>query len=227
MVIDRFVSSFALAPMTNKRNNRRGRRVARAQSHLASGQQELVQLTTGTPSGTFVGGQIPLIPTFEPTSRLGVLALQYSQFEIVTSRVTYNSYTTTNTGGRVAMGFTYDTVDPDPVSCAQIIQIARSKNGVLWRNLTVSSPGRNSEKRRYAVISSQAFVDLDSQDKQIYTPASLFWGTDLSPSSGLFVGSLVWHYSIRFFNPNVLTGSVDGTAPNILTMVPRKDDDDD
>jgi len=195
-------------------------------AHVDSGHLELIQLSLGT-SGAFVGGQIPLIPTFEPTSRLGVLALQYSQYQILSSRVEFKSYTSTNTTGRIALAFTYDTVDPDPVSCPQIIQISKSRNGVVRNNLTVSSPGRNSEKRKYAVIAGPTFASLTSVDKQIYTPATVVYGTDLSAQSGLFIGSLIWHYRIAFFNPNVLTGSVSSVRRNILTIQAEQDQAED
>jgi hypothetical protein len=192
-----------------KRNAVKSRRSrGPAPGYVATGQQELLQITLGTPSGTFVGGQIPLIPTFEPTSRLGVLALQYSQYSIEGSRVSYVPQTTTGTSGRLALAWTFDTVDADPVNTHQVLQVSQAKSSALWKNFSTKMKRNSPEKRRFAVIDAATFTGLTSQDKQIYTPGTLIYGSDGSAQSGLTVGSLIWHYRIRFYNPNVQTGVV-------------------
>lgn len=192
---------------TNRRSSRNNN-FRRNNSALVIGQQELTQITLGTPSGTFVGGQFPLIPTFEPTSRLGVLALQYSQYSIEFSQVQFVSQTTTNTSGRLVLAWTFDTADAGPVNVHQILQISKAKMCPVWKNMTTTMTRNSPEKRRFAVLDAQLYNDLSGEDKQIYTPASIVFGHDGSAQSGLVVGSLIWHYRIRFFNPNVQTGVV-------------------
>jgi hypothetical protein len=191
-----------------------------------SGQQELLQISLGTPSGSFVGGQIPLIPTFEPLSRLGVLALQFSQFSILRSRVHFISQTTTNTSGRIALAWTFDTIDADPISVHQILQVSNARTSPVWKNHTSAMKRSSPEKRRFPVIDSALFIGLSSQDKQIYTPASLIYGSDGSAQSGLTVGSLIWEYDIVFFNPNVQTGVVGFNTILGSSTVSHEEEDD-
>jgi hypothetical protein len=200
--------------MPKASRNRRSR--GRSASFLVRGQQELIQITSGTPSGTFVGGQIPLIPTFEPTSRLGVIANLYSQYSIESSRVQFVPQSSTNTSGRLCLAWTFDALDADPVNCHQILQIVRSVMTAQYRGKSTSMPLGSPEKRRFAVIDGPTFLSLTSQDKQIYLPATLIYGSDGSAQSGLLVGSLIWHYRIRFFNANVPTGVP--TGGNLLTL---------
>jgi len=202
------------------RGRRNKNRMPNSAAFVTSGQQELTQLTIGTPSGTFVGAQIPLIPTFEPTSRLGVLALQFSQYSIIGSSVQFVSQTTTSTSGRLALAWTFDTIDSDPVNVHQILQISRAKTGVLWKNHSSKMSRNSPEKRRFPVIDSALYVNLSSQDKQIYTPASIIYGTDGSAQSGLLVGTLIWHYKIAFYNPNVQTGVVGFRNLMTFSVVP-------
>lgn len=192
----------------NKTRKSRGRNSANNRSHVVAGQQELQQIVLGTPSGTFVGGRIPLIPTFEPTSRLGVLALQYSQFSVEASRVSFVSQTTTSTTGRLVLAWTFDSLDADPVNNHQLLQISRAVMTRPWQNISTAMPRNAPEKRRFPVIDGPSFVALEAQDKQIYLPATLVFGSDSSAQSGLTIGTLVWHYRIRFFNPNSPTGVV-------------------
>jgi hypothetical protein len=211
-------------PKNRRRSRKAPRRKGRAPgsaSHLVEATQELMQLTLGTPSGTFVGGQIPLIPTFEPTSRLGVIALLYSQYTIERSTVSFVSQTSTTTSGRLCLSWTFDALDADPVNMHQILQNSHMSTGVVFRNRTTTMPRNSPEKRRYAVIDGPSFTALSSPDKQIYLPATLVWGTDGSAQSGLLVGSLIWRFRIRFHNPQVPTGVV-----NFRTILDANDDTD-
>jgi hypothetical protein len=203
-----------LPAMTRRRSNKNSGR--KSGSQVVAGSQELRQITLGTPSGSFLGGQIPLIPTFEPTSRLGVIALLYSQYTIEVSRVSFVSQTTTNTSGRLCLAWTYDTLDADPVNCHQILQISKSRMCPLWKNMSTTMTRGSPEKRRFASIDGPSYVGLTPEDKQIYTPATLIFGSDGSAQSGLTVGSLIWHYRIRFYNPNVPTGIVSTSFQTIV-----------
>lgn len=212
---------------------RKKRSGAATRFHLATGQQELLQLTLGTPSGTFVGAQIPLIPTFEPASRLGQLALQYSQYSIEKSVVRFVSQTTTNSSGRVILAWTFDALDSNPTSIHQIFQIAQSRITPVWRNTSTRMSRGSPEKRRFPVIDAASFTGLSSADKQMYVPATLVYGTDGSAQSGLIIGSLVWHYVIRFYNPNVQTLPDGLASSNTLSTIaehppvsPPHDDDE-
>lgn len=202
--------------MAKRRSGRRGRG-ARARGTTVTGSQELTQITTGTPSGTFVGGQIPLIPTFEPGSRLSRLAVQYSQYQIISSVVTFTSQTTTNTSGRIVMAWTFDPLESNPASCHQILQVAGSRMSALWKNHSTRLPRRSQGKRRYPVVEGPEFTALDTADKLMYLPATLIFGSDGSAQSGLTVGSLIWHYKIEFYNPNLVIGA---TLTNIETIQP-------
>jgi hypothetical protein len=188
---------------------------------VVSGSQELQQIILGTPSGTFVGGQIPLIPTLEPGSRLSRLAIQYSQYNIEMSRVTFVSQTTTNTSGRVSFAWTFDPLESNPTSIHTILQVSGSRMAPVWKNMSTTMPRFSPEKRRFAVIEGPQFVALPVEDKQQYLPATIIFGSDGSAQSGLTVGSLIWHYRIRFFNPNLVVGalltSFDTIAPPVTT----------
>lgn len=183
---------------------------------VVSGTQELAQITLGTPSGTFVGGQVPLIPTFEPNSRLSLIAVQYSQYAIEHSRVQFVTQANTNTSGRVVMAWTFDPLESTPVSAHQILQVSASRMSPVWRNITTAMPRRSPEKRRFAVIEGPQFAALPVEDKQQYLPATLVFGSDGSAQSGLTVGSLVWHYRIRFFNPNFVISAAFATFQTIM-----------
>lgn len=202
--------------MVKRRNNRARRTQAASRGNnrgvVVQGKQELAQITLGTPSGTFVGGQLPLIPTFEPGSRLSNLAVQYSQYSILVSRVEFVSQTTTNTSGRLTLAWTFDPLESTPVSCHQILQVSASRMTPVWRNITTAMPRRSPEKRRFAVIEGPQFDALSPVDKQIYLPATLVFGSDGSAQSGLVVGSLIWHYKIIFFNPNFVIGASTSTT---------------
>lgn len=205
--------------MARTRNNRRGRRQPRtvATSTVISGSQELAQITVGTPSGTFVGGQIPLIPTFEPGSRLSLAAVQFSQYNIEVSRVSFVSQTSTNSSGRLTLAWTFDPLESNPVSCHQILQISQSRMCPIWKNISTTMPRSSPEKRRFAVIEGPQFAALPTEDKQQYLPATLIFGSDGSAQSGLTVGSLIWHYRIRFYNPNFVIGA---TLTSYETLAP-------
>lgn len=213
--------------MVRSKNTNPARRAPRRnmQGHVETGSQELAQITLGTPSGTFVGGQIPLIPTFEPGSRLSLLAVQYSQYAMVSSVVKFHTQTTTNTSGRLVMAWTFDPLESTPVSCHQLLQIAGAKTTPLWRDISTRMTRRSPDKRRFPVIEGPQFTALDTVDKLMYLPATLVFGTDGSAQSGLIVGSLVWHYKITFFNPNFVIGaslrSYETIAPpTIINEVP-------
>lgn len=198
----------------------RVRRKSRPQSQrstVISGSQELAQISVGTPSGTFVGGQIPLIPTFEPGSRLSLAAVQFSQYSIELSRVSYVSQTTTNSSGRLTLAWTFDPLESNPVSCHQILQISQSRMVPVWKNVSTTMPRNSPEKRRFAVIEGPQFAALPTEDKQQYLPATLIFGSDGSAQSGLIVGSLIWHYRIRFYNPNFVVGA---TLTSYETLAP-------
>lgn len=210
------------------RNNGRRRRPRNnfGVSTVVAGTQELAQITLGTPSGSFVGGQIPLLPTFEPGSRLSQVAVQFSQYNVELSRVSFVSQTTTNTSGRLTIAWTFDPLESNPVTCHQILQVSQSRMTPVWKNISTTMPRGSPEKRRFAVIEGPAFAALPSEDKQQYLPATLVFGSDGSAQSGLIVGSLIWHYRIRFFNPNFVIGaeltSVATLAPPVSVKKPIK-----
>lgn len=87
-------------------------------------------------------------------------------------------------------------------------------------------PRLSPEKRRFAVLEGPQFVALPTEDKQQYLPATLVFGTDGSAQSGLTVGSLIWHYRIRFYNPNFVVGATltdfATIAPPVITNVPMQ-----
>lgn len=181
---------------------------------ITSGSMELIDVSVA--GATFTGGALRLIPSFQAGSRLDILASQYSQYNIISSVVQYKTVTTTNTSGRVALAWSFDLKDPDPQSVAQIIQTARSRDDVPWKNFQSRCPRRPAEKRRYAYIDSASYVLLSLADQQAYTPASVIFGVDSSQQNGLLVGKLIWHYKIQFFNPNFAPAT---TTPNLFHML--------
>lgn len=197
------------------------------QSMVTSGAEQLIPITVGTPSGAFVGGTLRLIPTFAPRSRLSQLALQYSQYTVEYSRVAYVAETSTTTSGRLGLAWTFDVPDQDPTEVEQILQISRARSTVLWKNISTTMPSRAPEKRRYAVISSGDYSALSPADQQQYTPASCIFGSESSAQSGLTTGHLVWHYRIRFYNPNAtINFSKEPNLFEILSSLPAADDDE-
>jgi len=186
--------------MTNSRRSRR-KAASALPGTLVIGKQEILAVKLGN-AGTFSGNQLQLIPTFEPKSRLGLIALQYSQYVIERSVVSYSTGTSTSTSGRVTLGWTFDAMQEAPTTIHQILQMSASRVSSVWKNVSSSMPARSPEKRRYAVLSADLFKTLSNADKQIYLPATLQVATDESAQSGLLVGTLMWSYSIRFFGPN-------------------------
>jgi len=206
--------SSAVPKSGKSRGRRRGRN---REVHVETGSLELVQLSTPGTANAFLGGRVPLIPTVIPASRLAHLALLYGQYQIEMSRVTFTSTTTTSTSGRICQAWAFDTLDPTPTSNATIIQMARSSTRHLWQNSSSGMPRRGPEKRRFPVVDPAIYAALSTVDQQIYTPATLFYGLDMSQQTGLLVGSLIWHYKIRFFNAYLVNSS--GVASSVMEMM--------
>jgi len=117
------------------------------------------------------------------------------------------------------MGWTFDALQNAPTSVHQIIQMAASRVSSVWKDGSSAMTKSSPEKRKYAVIDAPAYRLLSDVDKQIYLPATFQFGTDESAQSGLLVGTLIWHYRIRFFNPNAVM-----TDTFISLMDPVNDD---
>lgn len=118
------------------------------------------------------------------------------------------------------MAWTFDPLESTPISIHQILQISANRLSPLWKNITTAMPRGSPDKRRFPVIEGAQFEGLSTVDKKIYLPATLVFGTDGSAQSGLTVGSLIWHYRIRFYNPNLVIGAtldVENLLPEPVT----------
>ena len=199
-----------------------GRRNRASNNCVVSGHEEMDLVVTG--SSAFSGGVIPLLPSTNTTSRLSQLSLCFSQFSIVRSSFTYVPQVGSNINGRIAMAFAFDTRDQQPDDLLTIIQMSKSVYGTLWRKHTCVMPPRSSEKRRYATITPNALISLTPAEQQIYVPATLVFGTD-SSTNGLAVGSIIWNYTIKFYNPNMPTLDI-STSTGLLANFKVESDDE-
>jgi len=180
---------------------------------VSSGSEEIISVTTG--NNAFSGGNFPVVPTFNEANRLAQLALTFSQYRILHSRFEYVPQVSSTTNGRIALALLYDTHDHSPSTVVDIIQMASSSYGNLWTNHSVTMPPRSPEKRRYATISQSSLLALDGVQQQEYVPAVLTYATD-SSTNGLNVGVIIWHYTIEFFNPNMVSSEDTSLGPQSL-----------
>jgi hypothetical protein len=112
---------FAITGGRGGSRRRNQRRAPNKSSTILTGAQELSLLITPTPSGSTLTAKHDLIPTFESGSRLSRAAVQFSQYNIISSVVTYEPHCTTTTSGRMAMAWTFDPLESAPVSVRQIL----------------------------------------------------------------------------------------------------------
>lgn len=181
------------------KSNRNSR--APRNSHFETGSTEIAVISAPTPSGTFGGAALPLIPTFEPASRLGQLGVLYGQYQIVSSRVRYVPNASTAWTGRIVTAWSYDASNPLPTSAHLLSQIAGARECSVHQHLSTRTSRGQFEKRRYPTIDGLSFVALTKPDQQIYLPATLWYSIDQCSQSGSIMGNLYWDYKIRFFNP--------------------------
>ena len=196
-----------------RRRSRRNRRRS-GQSILLRGTQRISGIT-GTTNDTFAG--FPVIPTFAIGTRLAQIASTFSQFSIVSSTFRYVPKCSTTTAGRIAGTFLFDTRDQPPDSIDDMLQMTRVRVGQLWRQHRFRLPRRSAEKRRYPTISSSALLALSPVEQQEFVPATFIYGST-SPQNGIALGDIVWHYSIRFFNPTLSELDPSGVSSLFQTL---------
>lgn len=186
-----------MAPKSQRRSRRRNNRPAPQQSFIDTGSVSVASIFAGN---SFAVNVFPLVPTIVPGSRLAQLALTFSQFNIISSTVSYVAQAASNIDGRFVMAYAFDTRENPPTSLNQIVQTSRSVYGPLWRNHNARLPRRSSEKRRYAVIGRDDLLALSPEDQQQFVPAVCLFANGESSATSR-VGNLIWHYKIQFFNP--------------------------
>lgn len=183
---------------------------------VISNVESIRAVTTGTADNYPLVNVFNLFPT--AFSWLGGLALAYSKYRWRRLRIYYLPCVSTMVSGRVAMSLKYDTADFTPTGAGAInavVSANRSVFGPLYGGtgsldstkpfgqtglMHVDVDCSNFDKSWYQVAPLGAIEIMGTIDRNMYIPASLWYGTD-GATADITTGYLYAAYEVELIEP--------------------------
>lgn len=157
--------------------------------------------------GTDVTATPALIFTMQPGTMhwLSGIASRYEYYEVLSAKLTYQTYSASASGGMVIMGVDYDVSDSKPPNADSLMNGTHSVMGVKWMDQSLNIvTSRIEPKRKYTCGGGYP----SGTDAKFYDAFNVF-ALATNGSSGYY-----WiDYVVRFSSPQIAwsgAGSIDG-----------------
>jgi hypothetical protein len=163
--------------------------------------------------GMDISASPSLIFTMQPGTMhwLSAIASRYEYYEVVSARLTYQTYSASASGGMVIMGVDYDVTDTTPANADSLMNGTHCTMGVKWADQTLNIiTSRIEPKRKYTCGGGYP----TGADPKFYDAFNVF-ALATNGSAGYY-----WlDYVVRFSSPQIawsVAGSIDGITGSTI-----------